>query len=92
MLLSTFQIGCLVLLSCLVFLWARSQWRRLPPGPRGLPFLGNIADMPKDYEWLHWGKHKDVYGSSRYLLLTRSSCYHRSRQLRVHHGSTYHHS
>ncbi|KAH8985750.1 cytochrome P450 oxidoreductase [Lactarius hatsudake] len=62
MLLSTFQIGCLIFLACLAFLWARSQWRRLPPGPPGLPFLGNIGDMPKDYEWLHWAKHKDLYG------------------------------
>ncbi|KAN0135849.1 Cytochrome P450 [Lactarius tabidus] len=62
MLLSILQIGCVVFLSCLAFLWARSQWRRLPPGPPGLPFLGNIADMPKDYEWRHWAKHKAIYG------------------------------
>ncbi|KAH9029938.1 cytochrome P450 [Lactarius pseudohatsudake] len=62
MLLSTFQIGCLVSSASLAFLWVRRQWRRLPPGPPGLPFLGNIADMPKDYEWRHWAKHKDIYG------------------------------
>lgn len=35
----------------------------LPPGPRGLPVIGNALDMPKDYEWEHWAKHKDLYGS-----------------------------
>ncbi|KAI1119073.1 putative cytochrome P450 oxidoreductase OrdA-like protein [Nemania sp. NC0429] len=36
----------------------------LPPGPKGLPFLGNIADFPPEgeLEWEHWLKHKDTYG------------------------------
>ncbi|KAF2014331.1 cytochrome P450 [Aaosphaeria arxii CBS 175.79] len=36
----------------------------LPPGPRGIPILGNVNDMPKkdELEWQHWLKHKDNYG------------------------------
>ncbi|KAI0964999.1 cytochrome protein [Xylaria arbuscula] len=36
----------------------------LPPGPKGWPLLGNIADFPKagEPEWEHWLKHKDIYG------------------------------
>lgn len=36
----------------------------LPPGPKPLPFLGNIADFPPAGvpEFEHWLKHKDIYG------------------------------
>jgi hypothetical protein len=36
----------------------------LPPGPKGLPVLGNINDLPKHgaLEWHHWLTHKDLYG------------------------------
>ncbi|KAF2198912.1 cytochrome protein [Delitschia confertaspora ATCC 74209] len=36
----------------------------LPPGPKGLPLVGNIKDLPGpgDKEYLHWLKHRDTYG------------------------------
>ncbi len=36
----------------------------LPPGPKRLPLVGNIADMPPKgaREWEHWLKHKEIYG------------------------------
>ncbi|KAJ4367707.1 hypothetical protein N0V86_009828 [Didymella sp. IMI 355093] len=36
----------------------------LPPGPKGLPVLGNINDLPKPgkLECHHWAEHKDLYG------------------------------
>lgn len=35
----------------------------LPPGPKGLPLVGNLADLPSQNEsnHLHWMKHR-VYG------------------------------
>ncbi|KAI6911131.1 putative cytochrome P450 [Hortaea werneckii] len=38
----------------------------LPPGPAGLPILGNLFDLPpttgSQPEYLHWLAHKDLYG------------------------------
>jgi hypothetical protein len=36
----------------------------LPPGPRGMPILGNVNDMPRPgiLECHHWLPHKDLYG------------------------------
>lgn len=43
----------------------------LPPGPKRLPLLGNLLDMPSSQEWLtfaDWGKK---HGTSRALLADR---------------------
>ncbi|KAF9695815.1 hypothetical protein EKO04_006159 [Ascochyta lentis] len=36
----------------------------LPPGPKGLPLIGNVRDLPPpgEKEYLHWLKLKDAYG------------------------------
>ncbi|KAF2260004.1 O-methylsterigmatocystin oxidoreductase [Lojkania enalia] len=42
----------------------KGDGRPLPPGPKGIPFLGNVNDMPKPgmLECHHWLRHKDLYG------------------------------
>lgn len=39
---------------------------RLPPGPKGLPLVGNLFDMPRAGVEVahHWSKHKGLYGSA----------------------------
>ncbi|RBA19920.1 hypothetical protein FPRO05_09220 [Fusarium proliferatum] len=36
----------------------------LPPGPKGLPLVGNLSDLPPPgvFEAHHWLKFKDIYG------------------------------
>lgn len=37
---------------------------RLPPGPKTLPLVGNLLDLPPKGipEFKHWLKHKDIHG------------------------------
>lgn len=50
--------------------WISNRLRQkqpfLPPGPKSLPIVGNIFDVPKDgeHQARFWAKHKAVYGMS----------------------------
>ena len=42
----------------------RAKTLALPPGPKRLPLIGNILDLPAGgFEAHHWAKHKDAYGA-----------------------------
>ncbi|GJE86537.1 cytochrome P450 [Phanerochaete sordida] len=40
-----------------------------PPGPKGLPIIGNVADMPKSHEWHKFSEWGEKYGDIIYLNL-----------------------
>lgn len=58
----TFCLPSLFLLRKL--LRRHSSLQGLPPGPKGLPLLGNVFDMPDPSQkaHLHWRKFKKLYG------------------------------
>jgi hypothetical protein len=58
------SVGIVLLVAVYLFLAPKKNTTALPPGPKPLPLLGNVADLPKAgvKEWEHWLKHKDLYG------------------------------
>lgn len=76
---------CIVLLS----FFGIKKRKRLPPGPRPLPILGNINDFPAhgELEGPHWAKHKAAYGKPKIFLTLPTdfiiSFYRRTNQLRT---------
>lgn len=54
-----------VLIPVLLILWLRnrrSSATRLPPGPKKLPIIGNLLDMPTEYPWLKFAAWGNQYG------------------------------
>ena len=41
--------------------------KKLPPGPKGLPFIGNLSDFTKPYAWEHFKDLGKEYGVLSYL-------------------------
>ena len=34
----------------------------LPPGPKGIPFIGNVFQWPSEHQWLTFTRWGDTYG------------------------------
>ena len=52
-----------VFVVCLLsYFLARKRRSPLPPGPKGVPVLGNLLQMPTEYEWLTFSKWGEIYG------------------------------
>ena len=67
-LITSFQIALAAVLLLFAFLGTSIITTRrkgpLPPGPKPLPIVGNVTDLPppRSPEFKHWLKHKDAYG------------------------------
>jgi hypothetical protein len=63
----------LVLVSSLVALLAIRDYQRrrglpYPPGPRPLPLIGNLLDIPKDFSWLSYTQLSKKHGMTYFAL------------------------
>lgn len=62
------QLVILLTIAVYAFLWARKVFNgeRLPPGPKGLPILGNLLELSVDDVWVKyrdWGKEHGQFTS-----------------------------
>lgn len=63
-------------LACLVrIIWQRRSRRYLPlpPGPKPLPVIGSLLDLPDNEDWLKYSEWNRKYGMLRCVHLTHSS-------------------
>jgi hypothetical protein len=76
----TLTLDILVIVSSLAAFWAIRDYQRrrglpYPPGPRPLPLIGNLLDIPKEFSWLTYTelskKHGMIYIARTGLLTER---------------------
>ncbi|THU81268.1 hypothetical protein K435DRAFT_559351, partial [Dendrothele bispora CBS 962.96] len=51
----------------IIFTLYHTNDKKYPPGPCGLPVLGNIFQLDPDRPWISYAKWKRIYGLSDHL-------------------------
>jgi|SRR6266851_369479 len=77
----TYLLSIVDIFAVLLFLAAiraaRDRQRRrgllYPPGPRPLPIIGNVLDIPKRFAWLAFSKFSKKYGDHTHTLWKKVS-------------------
>lgn len=74
-----------LLLATLTFLVVREHARKrnMPPGPPGLPFIGNKHQVPSIKPWRKFAEWSRLYGAFRDSDPARRACTARSRFLKL---------
>ena len=54
---------CTIIYAFFKFLWPTSPAFPLPPGPKPLPFIGNVLDVPLTRQWLVYSQWAERYGT-----------------------------
>ncbi|GJE91218.1 cytochrome P450 [Phanerochaete sordida] len=65
--LTLFSVGSIVVVTLVSWRKTRNKWALLPPGPRGLPFIGNLLQIPRTNTPRAFAAMSCQYGPIYYL-------------------------
>ncbi|GAA6058281.1 hypothetical protein JCM3770_002891 [Rhodotorula araucariae] len=69
----TTLIAAILAVAVVLFARAKKTKGPLPPGPPGLPFIGNILDVPKSKPWIRFAEWTEEYGPMFTLKMGRNT-------------------